>query len=85
MKKFLLFFFIIISYETLSQKKKNFRNISLNIVSKIDMSSGFDATDNRVGNLIVRSLVSKGYESSGDPRYFIFGFIWLSMSGLRNS
>ena len=50
MKKYLLFFFIIISYETLSQKISNTKNISINIVSKIDMSSGFDATDNRVGN-----------------------------------
>ena len=85
MKKFLLFFFIIISYETLSQKISNTKNISINIVSKIDMSSGFDATDNRVGNLIVRSLASRGYESSGDPRYFIsvsFGWRYVRTSEL---
>ena len=85
MKKYLLFFFIIISYETLSQKISNTKNISINIVSKIDMSSGFDATDNRVGNQIIRSLASRGYESPEDPRYFItvsFGWRYIRTSEL---
>ena len=85
MKKYLLFFFIIISYQTLSQKISNTKNISINIVSKIDMSSGFDATDNRVGNQIVRSLASRGYVSPDGPRYFItvsFGWRYVRTSEL---
>ncbi len=85
MKKYLLFFFIIISYQTLSQKINNTKNISINIVSKIDMSSGFDATDNRVGNQILRSLANRGYVSPDGPRYFItvsFGWRYVRTSEL---
>ena len=85
MKKYLFFFIIIISYETLSQKISNTKNISINIVSKIDMSSGFDATDNRVGNQIIKSLASRGYESQEGPRYFItvsFGWKYVRTSEL---
>ncbi len=71
MKRYLLFFFIIISNDILCQKIKSQKGLSLNIVKKIDFSSGFNSTDNQIGDYIIKSLENKGIAVSDDERYFI--------------
>ena len=77
MKRYLLFFYFIICNDILCQRINNQNGLSINIVNKIDFSSGFDATDNQIGNLIIRNIENRGLIFSGKNRYYIsISFGW---------
>ena len=77
MKRYLLFFCFIICNDILCQRINNQNGLSINIVNKIDFSSGFDATDNQIGNLIIRNIENRGLIFSGKNRYYIsISFGW---------
>ena len=77
MKRYLLFFYFIICNDILCQRINNQNGLSINVVNKIDFSSGFDATDNQIGNLIIRNIENRGLIFSDKNRYYIsISFGW---------
>ena len=73
MKRYLLILMCcvsnLISAQEIRSKKEN---ITLNIVNRIDLSSTFNVTENKVGENIKKSFGEKGLNfSSEDNRYFI--------------
>ena len=71
---FLIFFNNVYSQESLFKK----HNLSLNLVSKLDLSEKFKLTDNKLSEIFEKELTKKNIQiSNNDNRYFIsISFGW---------
>ena len=69
MKRYLILLFLFLNNIVLSQDSKN---LSINLVDKIDIGSSFKITDNQVGSIIKKNLESRGFSfSNKESKYFI--------------
>ena len=69
MKRYLILLFLFLNNIVLSQDSKN---LSINLIDKIDIGSSFEITDNQVGSIIKKSLESRGFNfSNKESNYFI--------------
>lgn len=69
MKRYLILLLLFFNNIVLSQDSKN---LSINLVDKIDIGSTFEITDNQVGSIIKKNLESIGFNfSNEESNYFI--------------